>query len=272
MLHFTKMHGAGNDFILMDNRIGNIHLARAAIAQLCDRHRGVGADGLMLLERQSGNPPYFMRYYNSDGGQVEMCGNGARCFARFAQRLLGEACSSFLFDTVAGEIEARFEGELVRLKMSQPKDLVLNQKIELDTCTLTIHSINTGVPHVVVFIEGDLAEVPVTTWGRQIRQHQLFHPSGTNANFVSVTSQGDAGGGIEIRTYERGVEGETLACGTGVVAAALLANAVKGLQAPISVAVQGGDQLQVNFQAVNGQFEEIYLTGAGVFVFDGTVL
>src|SRR6516162_8016498 len=149
MLQFTKMNGAANDFIMIDNRTLDVKLTEKQIRSLCDRHRGVGADGVILVEPLSGTADFRMRYYNSDGGEAEMCGNGARCFARFADKIAG-AGKDFSFETPAGIIAAHLHGELVTLKMSEPTDLQLNVTLAVGDETRNIHFVNTGVPHVVV--------------------------------------------------------------------------------------------------------------------------
>src|SRR5712691_9576403 len=149
MLRFTKMNGAGNDFVLLDNRAGDLQLAREQIARICDRHRGVGADGVLLLERATNRATFRMRYYNADGGEAEMCGNGARCFARFADRTAGPL-REISFETPAGVISANLEGELVRLQMSEPKDLRLGLGIPIEGETVAGNFVDSGVPHVVV--------------------------------------------------------------------------------------------------------------------------
>src|SRR5881275_3240871 len=149
MLRFTKMNGAGNDFILFDNRAGDINLDRNQIAQLCDRHRGIGADGILLLEKPSNHADFRMRYFNADGGEAEMCGNGARCFARFAKKVTG-ATDKISFETPAGVISAELTGDLVTLQMTEPTQLRLDVPLGLANEDKIIHFINTGVPHVVI--------------------------------------------------------------------------------------------------------------------------
>jgi len=267
ILHFTKMNGAGNDFVLVDNRTGQLALDTATIARLCDRHRGIGADGLLAVEPAEKNGDFRMRYYNADGGEVEMCGNGARCFARYVNRLHAFALDSVTFETMAGLIGAEFIGNLVRLRMSEPHSLSLHQSLDVRGRTLTVHSLNTGVPHAVVFVD-DLETVDVLADGAALRSHPQFAPKGTNANFVQVTAPGR----IAIRTYERGVEDETLACGTGTVACAIIHHLLHGTRSPIEVAVRGGDTLTIGFtQEENGAFTHVTLAGPGDFVFEGTV-
>src|SRR5262249_30950516 len=149
MLRFTKMNGAGNDFILIDNRAGEIDLARTQIAHLCDRHRGIGADGILLLEKPTNGADFRMRYFNADGGEAEMCGNGARCFARFAKKLAA-AKQKISFETQAGLISAELKGDFVTLEMTEPTDFQRNVKIPGADQNNTVHFINSGVPHVVI--------------------------------------------------------------------------------------------------------------------------
>ncbi len=266
MLTFTKMNGAGNDFVMLDNRTNAWSLSTAQIASLCDRHRGVGADGLIAVEPAQQGADVRMRYYNADGGEAEMCGNGARCFARYVQRLLGDGRSQVRFETMAGVLSATYEGDLVRLAMSVPHGLALGTRLPVAEATLPVHFLNTGVPHAVVCVE-DLAATPVVLWGAALRYHPHFAPKGTNANFLQVLAPGS----IAIRTYERGVEDETLACGTGMVACALVHHLLSGAPSPISVKVRGGDTLHIGFTpGAEQSFTEVTLTGPADFVFEGT--
>src|SRR6266704_3921184 len=146
MLRFTKMNGAGNDFVMLDNRAGDIQLSPQQISRICDRHRGVGADGILLLEKASNGADFRMRYYNRDGGEAEMCGNGARCFARFANKVAG-APEEISFQTLAGLIRGELHGELVTLQMSEPKDLQLSVDLVANGAKEHVHFINSGVPH-----------------------------------------------------------------------------------------------------------------------------
>ena len=265
MLRFTKMNGAGNDFVLIDNRLGDLRLAAEQISKICDRHRGVGADGVLVLERAANGADFRMRYYNADGGEVEMCGNGARCFARYASRMAGPA-EELTFETPAGVIGATLQGELVRLNMSEPKDLRVGITIPLPDRQISAHFLNSGVPHVVVPVD-DLEKVDVRGIGSAVRHHELFAPKGTNVNFLKQREDKK----ISIRTYERGVEDETLACGTGVVASALVYAALHKIEGPIDVLVRGGNELQVAFEQAGGQFKNVTLTGPADFVFEGTI-
>ena len=268
MLHFTKMSGAGNDFVLLDNRDGSLHLDAKTIALLCDRHRGIGGDGLLAVEPARGDADFRMRYYNRDGGEAEMCGNGARCFSRFASRLTGRS-DAIRFETPAGVIGAEPVGDAVRITMSEPAGLKLNIDLPLDLKNVTAHFVNTGVPHAVVFIDHgtSLDDVAVERLGSQIRHHQVFAPAGTNVNFAQKTDAHT----IAIRTYERGVEAETLACGTGVVASAIIFRELTDAQSPVRVRVRGGDLLEVGFGKTTTGYKNVTLTGPATFVFDGTI-
>ncbi len=265
MLRFTKMNGAGNDFVLLDNRGGNLSLTSAQITRICDRHRGVGADGVLLLERPRNGADFRMRYFNADGGEAEMCGNGARCFARFANRSAGPL-EQLSFETPAGVIGAQLVGELVTLQMSEPQDLRLGLEVPIGGEKFRAAYIDSGVPHVVVRV-AQIEEVDVRSLGSALRHHPLFAPRGANANFLEERGARS----IAIRTYERGVEDETLACGTGVVASALIFAATEKVQGPIDVLVRGGDTLQVGFTRDGEEFRNVTLTGPADFVFDGTI-
>jgi diaminopimelate epimerase len=198
-----------------------------------------------------------------------MCGNGARCFARYASRLAGNR-ERVTFETIAGVISAELVGDLVRLGMSDPRDLRLNQPVPVDGQTLTAHFVDTGVPHAVVVVD-NLATVHAATLGAAIRFHQAFAPRGTNVNFIHKLDQAPEPNTIAIRTYERGVEAETLACGTGVVASALIFHELTGARSPVYVQVRGGDTLCVGFNGGPGTYRDVTLTGPAQFVFEGTI-
>jgi diaminopimelate epimerase len=265
MLRFTKMNGAGNDFILIDNRTGDINLDPSQIARLCNRHRGIGADGMLLLELPANRADFRMRYFNADGGEAEMCGNGARCFARFANRVAG-AEGKISFETPAGVISAELGDNLVTLRMTEPTDLRLNVKLPVADQNRTVHFVNSGVPHVVIPVP-KIDDVDVRPEGAAIRHHKMFSPKGANVNFIEKREPNK----IAIRTYERGVENETLACGTGIVASALIFAATENTSGPIHVIARGGDELQVGFERVEGGFRNVTLTGPAEFVFEGTI-
>ncbi len=263
MLTFTKMNGAGNDFVMLDNRDGKLALDKAQIAQLCDRHRGIGADGLLAIEPAQNGADFRMRYYNADGGEAEMCGNGARCFARFAQKVTGKP-GDLSFETQAGVITAKFFGDIVQIQMSEPHSLRLNDALDVAGEKLTVHSLNTGVPHAVVFVE-NLEGTDIRKLGAALRYHPHFAPKGTNANFVQKVGPQ----AIAIRTYERGVEDETLACGTGMVACALIFHELTGAASPVQVKVRGGDTLEIGFEKSGDTYRNVTLTGPADFTFEG---
>jgi diaminopimelate epimerase len=218
---------------------------------------------MSLIPSASGKADWAWEFYNSDGSIGEMCGNGARCFARFVQKLTGRE-GDFTFETGAGVIKASFKGERVTVNLTPPKDLRLGEQVSLSDGPKSIHSINTGVPHAVLFVP-DADKAMVQQLGSEIRHHRHFSPTGTNVNFVQVLGPGH----IRVRTFERGVEGETLACGTGVSAAALISSRIHKFGSPIQVQVQGGDQLEVSFAETHGEFADVRLTGPAEFVFEG---
>jgi diaminopimelate epimerase len=265
MLRFTKMNGAGNDFILFDNRTGDIDLDRNQIAQLCDRHRGIGADGILLLEKPTNRADFRMRYFNADGGEAEMCGNGARCFARFANKVGGQK-REISFETPAGVISAELKGDLVTLRMTEPTDLRLNIDLPVADENRVVHFINSGVPHVVILV-AKIDDADVRGDGAAIRNHKMFSPNGANVNFIEKRGANK----IAIRTYERGVEDETLACGTGIVASALIFAATEESSSPITVLARGGDELQVGFEEIGASLHNVTLTGPAEFIFEGTI-
>ncbi len=263
-LNFTKMNGAGNDFVVIDNRNLDKSLTKEQIARLCDRHRGVGADGLLAVEPAENGADVRFRYYNADGGEAEMCGNGARCFGRYTARLLGGDLTSLTFETIAGTLRAELIGNEVRIDMSDPIDLEMEAPVE---SVGPVHNLNTGVPHAVVFVD-DLENCDIVKNGAGIRYHDHYAPNGTNANFVGVLAPDH----LSVRTYERGVEGETLACGTGITACALIHHLQTGVSSPIKIDVRGGETLSIGFEpGPDRTFTNVTLTGPADFVFDGVI-
>jgi diaminopimelate epimerase len=245
---FHKMHGSGNDFVLVDNREANLsaeEIQRWAMP-VCRRKFGIGADGLIFLEP---SPPgsetdYFWRFYNSDGSAAEMCGNGARCAARLAYEI-GLAAEEHVLGTDAGPIRAKVLPDTgqVEVQMTDPADLELDVALDVNGSPLQLHFVNTGVPHVVV-IGNDVASADVPGLGRDIRRHERFAPAGTNVNFIRIEDRDR----ILLRTYERGVEDETYACGTGAAAAVYVTSAL-GLTGPEArVTTSGGEVLHISIQ------------------------
>jgi len=266
MIEFFKMSGSGNDFILIDNRDGSLAVDNlpAFVKTVCQRKVSVGADGLIVIEN-SDRADFRWRFFNADGSEVEMCGNGGRCAARFAV-IKGIAGEKLSFETVAGIIDAEVKGDVVKLRLTDPHSLKADFFITVGEGPIEVNFINTGVPHVVRYVE-DLDRVNVINTGRIIRYHEHFQPGGTNANFVEVVDTRT----IRIRTYERGVEDETLACGTGAVASALI-SAWKGLvESPVDVRVKGGEILRIYFRKTDRGFEDIYLEGKAKVVYEGHV-
>ena len=253
---FYKMSGSGNDFIIIDNRDRGLPDTQlpALIKGACRRKLSVGADGLIIVE-PSAVVDFKWRFYNADGSVAEMCGNGARCAARFAF-LHGIAGRQMAFETLAGIIHADVGEDAVKIRMTDPVDLRADFDLNLDGTPVRVSSINTGVPHVVMMV-ADVEKTDVVAMGRRIRYHQDFLPAGTNANFVSI----DSGKKISIRTYERGVEDETLACGTGNVAAALILAQNEGLSSPVHLFTRSGSTLTVHFSQEANGYQNVYLEG-----------
>jgi diaminopimelate epimerase len=241
-LPFWKMSGSGNDFVLIDNRRRLVRGHYKAIARrLCDRHFGVGADGLLLLEPDP-REDFRMVYYNADGSRADMCGNGARCMAYFAHAK-GAVPRAFRFRTDAYPVGATVKGEVVNVTLADAVDYKPKVSAKVGSKTYRPAFINTGVPHAVLFVS-NADKVYVSGLGRSLRFHKAFGPKGTNVNFVQKIGPNK----LRVRTYERGVEGETLACGTGVTASAIAA-ALKGLvKSPVQCVVASGDTLKVNFK------------------------
>ncbi len=265
-LKFVKMSGAGNDFVVADNRGGQFRPEPSVVAQICDRRFGVGADGLLLVE-PSKTADFFMRYYNADGSEAEMCGNGARCIARFYSERCGPGKRELKFETRAGLIEAIVRGDQVRLTMSEPRDLRLHQSVQLKNGAREYHFINTGVPHAVFFTDNADREM-VQDVGAEVRHHKDFAPRGTNVDWVQLLG----GNAIRVRTYERGVEAETLACGTGVVASGIIAHLARAVPLPVKVTVQSGRVLEVDFSRDGDCFRNVTLAGQAEYAFEGTLL
>lgn len=254
---FHKMHGAGNDFIVVDDRARTFPIGDAAfIARLCMRRTGIGSDGVILLQ-PSERADLRMRFINPDGNEQDMCGNGARCFTRRAVDL-GAAPPKMTIETQAGIVSAEDQGETIRLHLTDPSDFRFGLDAGLDW---PVDFVNTGVPHAVVRVE-DLAGLNLAVLGRRVRRHALFAPNGANANFVKV----EADATLSVRTFERGVEAETLACGTGATAAALVAARHGWVRLPVAVHCAGGYDLRID----SGR-QGTTLAGAAEYVFEGEV-
>jgi diaminopimelate epimerase len=254
-LPFTKFQSTGNDFILIDARIPEMRqktlsLSRSEIARICDRRFGVGGDGLILLLERDGYD-FEMRNYNSDGGECTMCGNGARALVQFAHSI-GIIRDHYRFIAIDGEHEAKIENGLIHVKM---KD------VESAVPTPAGPTFDTGSPHLIRMVD-DLTDFPVVEEGRKLRNSTLFMPAGINVNFVEK-----AGDQVFIRTYERGVEDETLSCGTGVIAAAL---AISDRSGEVSLRARGG-ALRVKFEKQGHSYRNIWLIGPSIRTFEGII-
>ncbi|ROQ92259.1 diaminopimelate epimerase [Desulfosoma caldarium] len=265
---FLKMTGSGNDFILIDNRTGLVPLegCKDFVKAVCRRKLSAGADGVILIENDA-ECDFAWRFYNADGSEAEMCGNGARCAARFAHLRGIVSRPSMIFRTLAGKIQAHVDGLRVRVQMTPPHGYRPNLNVVIEDQTLRVHAINTGVPHVVLFADSPktLSQWDVFAVGRSLRYHSLFAPAGTNVNFVAVLGPSQ----LKIRTYERGVEDETLACGTGSIAAALIAAAQGLVQPPVHVETQSGETLVIHFHQTEEAFDEVFLEGDARVVYEG---
>ena len=266
-IDFYKMSGSGNDFILVDNRANLIEAALAPelARNLCRRKISVGADGLILIENDD-EADFSWSFFNADGSKAEMCGNGGRCVARLA-KMLGICGSSLSFRTLAGIIRAEVSGNRVKLQMTEPRDLRLDQELELNGQRFNTHFVNTGVPHTVFILDGPeiLAQQEVVGQGRKVRYHSQFAPAGTNVNFVAVLGEQ----ALAIRTYERGVEDETLACGTGATAVALVGAAKGIVRPPVDVHTKSGETLTIYFDPKKGLPQEVYLEGETKVIYQG---
>jgi diaminopimelate epimerase len=262
-IEFWKMNGSGNDFILIDNRDGKVaeeemgHL----VERVCRRRESVGADGLIFVTK-SDRFDFGWRFFNADGGEVEMCGNGGRCAARFAY-LKGIANSKMTFETMAGPVSAEVMGRVVKVLMPDPSGLEMDIDLSHETGWLSVDFVNTGVPHVVIQVE-NLSDYPVFEQGRVIRCHPMFSPEGTNADFMKVLRP-DL---LEVRTYERGVEDETLSCGTGAIASAIIASVRGMVGSPVKVRTKGGEELVIYCRKEGDKFTGVWLEGSTSIVYE----
>ncbi len=273
-LKFAKFVASGNDFVILNNIDKKINPKRYPIIaqKLCRRKFSVGADGLLIIEPSS-NPYYAFKmvYYNSDGSKASMCGNGARCISYYAYEL--ELCEDEVsFETDAGVVKCQIKRtNTVKLKLPEPKDTKLDFVINVNNKEITANFVNTGVPHTVIFVE-DIEKVDVNLLGKEIRYHKLFMPEGTNVNFVKVLDKHN----LIVRTYERGVENETLSCGTGVTASAVI-SAIKGfVVSPVSCLTQSNEKLIIKFKKnypedIISPVSDLFLEGKVYHVFDGEI-
>lgn len=261
-LPFHKMAASGNDFVVVDNRDKTIKDAVRFAKKICALHTGIGADGVLLLEN-SKKGAFKMRIINSDGSEAEACGNGFRCIALYAHQRLGFP-KQFQFESVSGLISASVNKKRVCVELVKPSRYQERSAIEVLGHRLSYSFINPGVPHVVIQVEG-LPKIEVESLGRSIRYHDKFQPRGTNVNFVEVKGLHK----IEVRTYERGVEAETLACGTGSTASALVTSLGGYTKPPVQVRTRGGEILTIHFKMQGKNITQVILEGEAHFVFEG---
>lgn len=263
---FMKLSGAGNDFVIINNLNQVVDSTDSTfmnfVTKVCQRRMSVGADGVLLVE-PSEDVDFRMRYFNADGGEVETCGNGARCISKFAF-LNGIVSEQMRFLTNAGIYEAEIVGDNVKVRMSDPADIRINVPLRLEGGVHNVGFANSGVPHVVFFVD-DLETTDVFDLGQQTRYHNDFKPAGTNANFIRIHSQEL----IEIRTYERGVENETLACGTGSIASAIVSATLGKVKSPVSVKTASGVVLKIHFDLEKDAAKNVYLEGDARVIFAG---
>ncbi len=267
-LSFYKLCASGNDFIIILNFDKKISSEEGKfLAQRLCRHKfSISADGLILLENPvSSKAKFAWKFFNADGSEAEMCGNGARCVARLVEEI-GLFKSPFYFETKAGLIYAEVKGKRVKVALTEPKDLQINLEIKIDQQNFVSYFVNTGVPHVVIFWD-KLEELPIKEIGAKIRYHEMFKPSGTNVNFVKIEEK-NGKKFLKVRTYERGVEAETLACGTGSSASAYIAYKLGLIENPVNVLTRGGEVLTIYIDETENK---IYLEGDTIFVFEGKI-
>ena len=262
---FWKMSGAGNDFVLLNGgAFGSAPLKRLAV-KLCDRKAGIGADGLLyVIKERAGR--VSLRYFNSDGSEA-FCGNGSRCAAWWARSSGLVKGDNFELSTIRGILPVMVTGrEKIKMRMPAVTSVALNHKGNYPSPVRTVHFLNTGVPHAVVPL-GDIGSLEVDSLGRRLRFHKAFGPAGANVNFVEL-----GGARVLIRTYERGVEAETLACGTGIAAAAIALGLEKGLACPVLVTARSGENFKVWFKpGARGAVDDIYIEGPARTVFEGRI-
>lgn len=263
-MDFSKYSGCGNDFIIIDNRSEFFPVKRSDyIRKLCERRTGIGADGVILLEN-SLHSDFRMRIFNADGHEAEMCGNGIRCLMKFI-RERGFTSENYVIETYLRPLAVRLVDDLVTVDMGEPFDFRRDISLTVEGKTYSVHYLNTGVPHLIHFT--DLAEeFPLEILGPKFRFHPLFSPQGANFSVVRMLPSG----GVTIRTFERGVEAETLACGTGCAAAAVTAHLIHGVSAPVKVRTRSQEDLLFDFSVSEGKVQNLTMTGPAEKIFSGS--
>jgi len=262
---FYKMQASGNDFVVVDHRENFIPDVFQFTQKVCVRQFGIGADGVLLVEN-SKTSDFKMRIINADGSEAEMCGNGSRCIALFAHEML-KFPEQMTIETLAGEISAHITDKGIKVKLTEPKDFKDAFTLKLDGREVELYHLDTGVPHIIHYPES-LSDLPINEVGGAIRFHSEFEPKGVNVNFVEVTGPHD----ISVRTYERGVEAETFACGTGSTASALISALTKSVKSPVNVFTTGGEVLKIYFDKKDNQLSNVYLEGKAYFSFRGELI
>lgn len=257
------MVASGNDFVVVDNRRGVVKNAAAFSKRVCELHQGVGADGVLLYEK-SAKADFRMRIINLDGSEAAACGNGFRCIALYAREVI-KLPPKMIFESGSGLIEAAVgQSGDVKVQLVKPRIFEMSGMLEVSGHRLHYAFVDTGVPHIVIFVEG-LGKIDVATIGRAVRTHAKFRPAGTNVNFVEVKSKRE----IMVRTYERGVENETLACGTGSTASSVV-SVLKGYVAtPVTVHTRGGEKLVIDLERKGTVVTKAFLQGKSQVVYRG---
>ncbi|MCM8771532.1 MAG: diaminopimelate epimerase [Candidatus Omnitrophica bacterium] len=260
-MEFFKIVGSGNDFIIIDNRENKIKNRKNLALKLCDRKFGIGADGLLFLEKST-IADFKMRIFNPDGSEAEMCGNGLRCILRYIYEKNLSRKKKLIIETKAGVLDGEIKGRKIKVRIKVIEKPKLNIEISINGEKITGNFINTGVPHTVIFVD-NVERIDLNELGPKIRFNKIFSPEGTNVDWVEISNNRSS---IKIRTYERGVEGETLSCGTGAVASALISSLLFKISSPINVITKSKEVLKVYFDK---NFENVYLEGDTFFAFKG---
>jgi len=261
---FYKLQASGNDFILIEDATYTTSYLKKLAKKLCVRKFAVGADGLLAVKRLDGEN-FLMRIFNPDGSEAEMCGNGARCVAFWIKKK--NKINKLILHTKAGKIPAIVKGSYVKIKMVDPFNIKLNISLKVLRKKLQLNYINTGVPHAVLFVK-NVDEIDVEKMGKKIRFHKKFAPSGANVDFVEIIHKRK----IKVRTYERGVEEETLSCGTGVTASAIIFGLKYDQDKKIEVLTRSGEILNVYFRKGNDKINDVWLEGKAYYLYEGNLI
>ncbi|MFA7288327.1 MAG: diaminopimelate epimerase [Melioribacteraceae bacterium] len=279
--YFTKLNGSGNDFILFDDKLNpTLSLTEDIIKRLTDRHNGIGCDGVLVINRKCDEADFEVSYFNADGSTGSLCANGSRCIIKYAyeEKLFDGNQTNFVLNgnKYSGEVLA---SGLFRFNLNSPSRAKINFKVKANAQLINASYVDTGSPHVVIDIKDVLQDpkdlhsfydaindFPVFELGKEIRNHNDFKPDGVNVNFIDTKDEV-----VKIRSFERGVENETLSCGTGSVAAAIIAVLNYDYKPPVKLLVKNGDLLEVNFKLEDGHFSDVSLIGPAIIVFNGEI-